>query len=140
MEFEEAELYNNNYKLVISCAICRYKCVLTSMFLWNPKILSFNSVLCYLLLSIARFFFTSRTVLTFCSNIDYLNVGLPIYRHFLDIMYKVQRRRRSINTNALCSLLLLYHKVNALKRKLRKVNSRWIETACPVVLACTKHT
>ena len=51
MEFEEAELCNDNYKLVISCAICRYKGVLTSMFLRNPKILSFDSDLCYLILT-----------------------------------------------------------------------------------------
>jgi len=54
MEFQDAELYNVNYKLVISYAICRYKCVITSMLLRNPKILSFNSDLCYLILSDAR--------------------------------------------------------------------------------------
>ena len=50
MEFEEAELCSDNYKLVISCAVCIYKFVLTSMFL-RLKILSFDSDLCYLILS-----------------------------------------------------------------------------------------
>ena len=79
-------------------------------------------------------YFTSRTLLTFCSNIDYLDFGLPTCRHFLDFIYKVQRRR-IINTNALCSLMLLYCKLSALKRKLRQINSRKIESACPVVKA-----
>ena len=79
-------------------------------------------------------YFTSRTLLTFCSNIDYLHFGLPTCPHFLGFLYKVQRRR-NIDTNALCSLLLLYCKLNAPKRKLRQIHSRKVESACPVVEA-----
>jgi len=100
-------------------------------FLRNPKILSFDSDLCYLILSNVPLLH----LLTFCSNIDYLHFGLLTCRHFLGFVYKVRRRRRSINTIALCSLLLLHSKLNALKSKSRRINSRKIEPTYPLVEA-----